>query len=289
MLRKHFFAYFALLLAASFFVAGLSLQTFQPVEQAYVSSSLNSHNQYASGVLLKETVLIVSGDGYRPFKGTYSYYDYTYVFPTPFPSPQPTIRPTATPSPTPKPKCVDATPVGECSVNKPNFCNSNRLLVARASVCGCPSGSTVDGEQCLQPSPTPSPTPFARPSPSPQPTDTPTPTPSPAAPTPEPDHVSRLFYFKVTKANGFEQKFFAAEKGDVINFRVSTDVLGLGHSITIPDYGIDLVINATNNSEPNNAIFFLNKSGTFSVTCGHCNALNYPNGLANFIGTLKVS
>ncbi|GEM_PF-3807915 len=258
----------------------------------YYSAGQGVQFQYYQPQYGQQTVLVVSGDAQRIYRN--SNYQYGYWQPTPYPTPFPTPAPTATPAlqptSTPKPKCVDGTPMGECSVNKPNFCNANRLLVARASACGCPSGNTRSGEQCIAPSPTPSPTPFFRPTPTPFITPTPTAFPIPTlAPAPEPDRVSRLFYFQVSTAGGFQQRYFAAQKGDVINFRLSTDNTSLGHSLTIKEYGINFLISSTNISEPNNVLFFLNKSGTFSVTCGYCNPLNYPNGLANFIGTLQVN
>ncbi len=46
-------------------------------------------------------------------------------------------------------ECSDGTLVGECSLNKPYFCLEGSL-VERASVCGCPDGYSVKGEECKQ-------------------------------------------------------------------------------------------------------------------------------------------
>ena len=51
----------------------------------------------------------------------------------------------------PKPNCVDGTVYGECSSNKPKFCNQQLELVAKPSKCGCPEGMIYDmnGDNCI--------------------------------------------------------------------------------------------------------------------------------------------
>ena len=44
--------------------------------------------------------------------------------------------------------CGDGTIFGDCSTNKPYFCEEG-TLVAQASTCGCPEGLTLDGESEL--------------------------------------------------------------------------------------------------------------------------------------------
>jgi len=39
-------------------------------------------------------------------------------------------------------KCVDGTPYGQCSVNKPKYCDNGKL-VDRADLCGCPPGYKI--------------------------------------------------------------------------------------------------------------------------------------------------
>jgi len=45
-------------------------------------------------------------------------------------------------------KCADGTPYGQCSTNKPKYCD-NGTLVDKASLCGCPAGSKISGNYCL--------------------------------------------------------------------------------------------------------------------------------------------
>lgn len=46
-------------------------------------------------------------------------------------------------------KCSDGTPYGECSSNKPMYCDNGKL-VEKASLCGCPSGYDVYGDLCIR-------------------------------------------------------------------------------------------------------------------------------------------
>ncbi len=51
-------------------------------------------------------------------------------------------------------KCIDGTPVGECSIHMlPTYCNEDLLLVRNPSVCGCLSDEILseDGSRCLNP------------------------------------------------------------------------------------------------------------------------------------------
>jgi hypothetical protein len=45
-------------------------------------------------------------------------------------------------------KCVDGTPYGECSINKPKYCD-NGNLIDKASLCGCPTGYKISDNQCI--------------------------------------------------------------------------------------------------------------------------------------------
>jgi len=45
-------------------------------------------------------------------------------------------------------KCTDGTPYGQCSVNKPKYCE-NGNLVDKSSLCGCPAGYKISDNYCL--------------------------------------------------------------------------------------------------------------------------------------------
>lgn len=45
-------------------------------------------------------------------------------------------------------KCSDGTSFGQCSANKPAFCDNN-LLVSRCSICGCQTGLTCRNNTCI--------------------------------------------------------------------------------------------------------------------------------------------
>jgi len=45
-------------------------------------------------------------------------------------------------------KCVDGTPYGQCSVNKPKYCEGGKLI-DKASFCGCPSDSKISDNHCI--------------------------------------------------------------------------------------------------------------------------------------------
>ncbi|MDP3742075.1 MAG: hypothetical protein Q8R15_02045 [Candidatus Micrarchaeota archaeon] len=45
--------------------------------------------------------------------------------------------------------CSDGTSLNSCSSTKPKFCTSNANLVDRPSQCGCPSGTSVQGDACV--------------------------------------------------------------------------------------------------------------------------------------------
>ncbi|MDI6602570.1 MAG: hypothetical protein QME57_00415 [Patescibacteria group bacterium] len=45
-------------------------------------------------------------------------------------------------------KCPDGTLYGQCSVNKPKYCE-NGNLIEKASLCGCPSGYKISDNQCV--------------------------------------------------------------------------------------------------------------------------------------------
>ncbi len=47
--------------------------------------------------------------------------------------------------------CSDGTPYDQCSTDRPEYCLDGEL-VNRASICGCPSGRTADGNSCVRPS-----------------------------------------------------------------------------------------------------------------------------------------
>ncbi len=44
--------------------------------------------------------------------------------------------------------CGDETIEGECSVNQPYFC-SERTLIEKASICGCPNKTSIDEDSCV--------------------------------------------------------------------------------------------------------------------------------------------
>jgi hypothetical protein len=48
----------------------------------------------------------------------------------------------------PAQKCADGTLYGQCSTNKPQYCD-NGNLVNKASLCGCPSGYKISENQCI--------------------------------------------------------------------------------------------------------------------------------------------
>jgi hypothetical protein len=45
-------------------------------------------------------------------------------------------------------KCADGTPYGQCSVNKPKYCD-NGNLIDKASSCGCPEGYEISDDHCI--------------------------------------------------------------------------------------------------------------------------------------------
>ncbi|MEW5996708.1 MAG: hypothetical protein AB1657_03890 [Candidatus Micrarchaeota archaeon] len=45
--------------------------------------------------------------------------------------------------------CSDGTSLGACSSSKPFFCTASGVLESRPSLCGCPSGSVLRGEECI--------------------------------------------------------------------------------------------------------------------------------------------
>lgn len=45
--------------------------------------------------------------------------------------------------------CSDGTSLNTCSSTKPKFCTSNAFLVDRPSQCGCPSGTSLQGDSCV--------------------------------------------------------------------------------------------------------------------------------------------
>ncbi len=45
--------------------------------------------------------------------------------------------------------CTDGTQLNTCSSTKPKFCTSNANLVDRPSQCGCPSGTSLQGDSCV--------------------------------------------------------------------------------------------------------------------------------------------
>ena len=47
-------------------------------------------------------------------------------------------------------KCTDGTSFGDCSEQKPKYCDDG-ILVDRASICGCPSGKIASGNRCIEP------------------------------------------------------------------------------------------------------------------------------------------
>lgn len=49
------------------------------------------------------------------------------------------------------PTCEEGTRYNQCSVIKPLFCGSDGLLREKASVCNCPEGHTISGDECLLP------------------------------------------------------------------------------------------------------------------------------------------
>jgi len=46
-------------------------------------------------------------------------------------------------------KCTDGTPYGQCSTNKPKYCE-NGSLIDKAYLCGCPLGYEVSNDQCAK-------------------------------------------------------------------------------------------------------------------------------------------
>ncbi len=46
--------------------------------------------------------------------------------------------------------CSDGTPANQCSFSKPLFCN-NGVLISLASICGCPAGQIISGNNCVSP------------------------------------------------------------------------------------------------------------------------------------------
>lgn len=46
--------------------------------------------------------------------------------------------------------CFDGTPIGNCSVNKPKFCDASGNLLDDAEACGCPEGTFKRGSECLE-------------------------------------------------------------------------------------------------------------------------------------------
>ena len=46
-------------------------------------------------------------------------------------------------------KCSEGTKEGECSKKKPNYCEDGNLM-EKASVCGCPEGKEIVGEECAE-------------------------------------------------------------------------------------------------------------------------------------------
>lgn len=46
-------------------------------------------------------------------------------------------------------KCIDGTPYGECSTNKPKYCE-NGSLIDKASLCGCPLSYEISDNQCIK-------------------------------------------------------------------------------------------------------------------------------------------
>ncbi len=47
--------------------------------------------------------------------------------------------------------CGDGTKRGECSINSPYFCNEEQVLIERASLCGCPANTEIQGNSCISP------------------------------------------------------------------------------------------------------------------------------------------
>lgn len=45
-------------------------------------------------------------------------------------------------------KCTDGTLYGQCSVNKPKYCENGKLI-DKASLCGCPANYEISGDQCV--------------------------------------------------------------------------------------------------------------------------------------------
>jgi len=46
--------------------------------------------------------------------------------------------------------CGDGTLEGNCSINQPYFC-SEEILIERASICGCPNLTEINGDSCISP------------------------------------------------------------------------------------------------------------------------------------------
>lgn len=77
--------------------------------------------------------------------GTLEYYyvkDYREIGITPFPLAGRTLCNLQLPS------CPDGTISGSCSRTKPQYCEAG-TLVDKASQCGCPTGSLMDGDECV--------------------------------------------------------------------------------------------------------------------------------------------
>ncbi len=47
--------------------------------------------------------------------------------------------------------CGDGTKIGECSKNSPYFCDENGILIEKASICGCPNLTEIQGNLCISP------------------------------------------------------------------------------------------------------------------------------------------
>lgn len=45
--------------------------------------------------------------------------------------------------------CIDTTPAGSCSATKPYYCTASGALISDPQYCGCPSGTVLDGDECI--------------------------------------------------------------------------------------------------------------------------------------------
>ncbi len=71
---------------------------------------------------------------------------------SPFPSPTPSIQFTPTPFPSLSEfKCIDGTPLGQCSPSKPKRCAEDGIIRNDCDKCGCPFGfECFDGSNCFR-------------------------------------------------------------------------------------------------------------------------------------------